>query len=105
MSNASRIVPHDRRSWSSSNSSKLIKRVSVNREKKKKKKKAILWTRLGISSRGQEEEAVIGYFGIHRIQDAKFDAAKLREESGRSNIERKERTRSEREGNRKLIKS
>lgn len=103
MSNASRIVPHDRRSWSSSNSSKLIKRVSVNREKKKKK--AILWTRLGISSRGQEEEAVIGYFGIHRIQDAKFDAAKLREESGRSNIERKERTRSEREGNRKLIKS
>lgn len=44
MSNASRIVPHDRRSWSSSNSSKLIKRVSVNREKKKKKKKAILWT-------------------------------------------------------------
>lgn len=104
MSNASRIVPHDRRSWSSSNSSKLIKRVSVNREKKKKKK-AILWTRLGISSRGQEEEAVIGYFGIHRIQDAKFDAAKPREESGRSNIERKERTRSEREGNRKLIKS
>ena len=96
---------------------KLIKRVNREEKKKKKKRKENLVDDPGgMESRptGTEEEEVIGYFGIHRIQDA---AGSLEIRCGKTEREERvggrisggknefERIRSKREGNRKLIKS